>query len=238
MKIQQKNIIIIFACVLIAVLGFFGLTFVTENSSPKNTNIISENNAGEVNLKENIQDAQMQKQEVVKPSENYFNYKVKSGEVSYTIKKTYFPARVVMVTGVTNTVMGEGYLSKDYNDYYGAFDVDFSTLKTDSSKRDSDILGIFTPKIITLVLKTESNEKLKVTDGKIDQKVNGILGINGIEKTLPISIKGTVSETEVNFEGSFTVILSEFNIKTPGVPKIFEVEDKAEVKFKVVGVVE
>lgn len=153
---------------------------------------------------------------------------------SYTVQKEFFDQPTVQVTGVTDLVSGKGW----YVEESGAFGVDamidITGLTSDSEKRDSDILPLFSSTEARIQMLSDGSDSV-VLGGAFEEEFPAMLTINGVTKEVMFNVVGNLSADEFDATGTATVMFSDFNMSAPSLLNVFQVGDEIELSFDVSG---
>ncbi len=152
---------------------------------------------------------------------------------SYTVAKTFFEKPGITVTGVTDGVVGAAWYDEESKRYYLKANIDLTKLKSDSEKRDADIMPLFTPPTAMFELIGDN------TDGKLslaepfETQIAGNLTVGEVTKEVVFDVKGSLSKTSFAAEGMTKAKISDFGITAPSLFEVFSVSDDIDLKFVV-----
>lgn len=202
------------------------------NKENLGTDVIPTQNDG---IMKNDQDsAEMMKSEDT--PENSINYSItQDSTAGYIAQKRFFNKPDAEVIGTASSINGSGWYDNETGDFYLSADIDLTKLASDSSGRDKDILAFFTPKTANIMFgQNDTEDKIKMGES-FSTTLNANLTINGVTKTIPFEIEGTLMKDSFTATGSASVKMSEFNINPPSLLNVYTVDDMIELTFDVTG---
>lgn len=224
---SKNTILIIVALLILGGAGFYlvsNSSTTEEPSTPVADKMMNDNSA---NL-EPKDDAMM----VSVPSTAY-QYEITEGTASYTAQKRFLEKEDDVVVATTEGVSGTGWFDPETGDTYLKAEVTLAGLASDSSSRDSDVLKMFNPALVSVELNSEStgvamNEEYTST-------VPVMVTINGTTLAVEFDITALVTEESFTATGSAVVPMSAFNLKAPSLVGVYTVDDEVELSFDVSG---
>lgn len=162
-------------------------------------------------------------------------YMITKGMASYTVNKVFVGKPVAVVTGVTELVEGAGWYDEESKKFYLKANIDLKGLKSDSEKRDSDILPFFSPPVATFEIDGDNATDTITFAEPFQTDLIGQLTVGDTTKELTFAVTGTLSDETFAAQGSTKVNMSELGIKTPSLLEVYTVEDMTELKFEIEG---
>ncbi len=225
-----------FVVIITLIILVSGAIFKSNNISNINVNTDKQNNFTEtVSSTPTVtaqNDFQNNIREMDKPVDAMMYVFTGGSTVSYTAKKMLLNHEEAVV-GVTEAVSGGGWYSPfEKTLYVGAF-VDLSKMKTDSEKRDEDVLQLFTDTLATFIV---DKANVSITPGNnFDLQIPGSLTINGVEKQVVFNVTGVLTDNEFNAKGETTVLMSDFGITPPSLANVFTAGDEVIINFTITG---
>jgi polyisoprenoid-binding protein YceI len=162
-------------------------------------------------------------------------YMITKGTASYTVNKVFVGKPVAIVTGVTEQVEGAGWYDEESKKFYLKANIDLKGLKSDSEKRDEDILPFFKPPVAVFEINGDNSSDTITLSEPFETDLIGKLTVGSTTKELTFAVKGTLTEETFAAQGSTKVNMSEFGIKTPSLLNVYTVEDMTELKFDIEG---
>jgi polyisoprenoid-binding protein YceI len=169
----------------------------------------------------------------VSPSMRTFNFD-EGSTASYTIKKEFLKKPSQDVIGKGDGVNGYGSISLDGTKIKVEASVDIKTVKTDSPKRDSDVLKFFSSTVALLDADAVLVNPLQLGVERTET-LPAKFTLNNVTKEVPFTVTATVTENSLKAVGSTRVKLSEFDIQPPALADVFSVSDEITFSFDVVG---
>ncbi len=158
-----------------------------------------------------------------------------NSQASYAVTKVFVGKPQADVVGITEDVEGAGWYDTAGKKFYLKAEVGLDTLKSDSEKRDSDILPLFTPATATIVLNGDNaTDAISMTE-PFETQLTADLTIGTVTKSVVFDVKGMIDENKFTAEGTTLIKMSEFGITPPSALNIFTVEDDTTLKFTVEG---
>jgi polyisoprenoid-binding protein YceI len=158
-----------------------------------------------------------------------------TSQASYTVTKVFVGKPQAEVVGVTEEVQGAGWYDDASKKFYLKADIALDKLKSDSEKRDEDIMPLFTPATATIELNGDNmNGAISMTE-PFETQLTADLTIGSVTKPVTFDVKGTLDDSKFTAEGTTEVMMSDFGITPPSALDIFSVEDKTTLKFNVEG---
>ncbi len=158
-----------------------------------------------------------------------------NSEASYTVTKVFVGKPQATVVGVTEDVEGAGWYDVEGKKFYLKAEIGLDSLKSDSEKRDADILPLFTPATATIVLNGDnSTDAISMTE-PFETQLTVDVTIGTVTKPVVFDVKGMLDEDKFTAEGTTLVKMSDFGITPPSALNIFSVEDDTTLKFNVTG---
>lgn len=158
-----------------------------------------------------------------------------TSEASYTVQKVFVGKPTAEVIGVTQDVEGAGWYDATGKKFYLKAKIGLDTLKSDSEKRDSDILPLFTPATAMIELNGDNSTDVISMTEPFETELLANVTIGSVTKEVTFAVTGMLDETKFNAEGTANVLMSDFGIEPPSALNIFTVEDETVLKFKVEG---
>ncbi len=152
---------------------------------------------------------------------------------SYTVAKTFFEKPGITVTGVTDGVVGAAWYDEASKRYYLKANIDLTKLRSDSEKRDADIMPLFTPPAASFeLIGDNTDDKLSLTE-PFETQIAGNLTVGEVTKEVMFDVKGSLSKTSFAAEGMTKTKMSNFDITAPSLFEVFSVADDIDLKFVV-----
>ncbi len=148
----------------------------------------------------------------------------------------------VTTIGATRAIRGEiaiDFTQADPTLVGGQISVDLTMLRTSKAERD-EILKVNWLEsgrypIATFEISEAANIVREADQIAFD--LVGDLSIHGVTQPVTFTTVATISETEVRGEATATLLMSDFEVTPPSVPKIVEVADAFELKIKLMAAV-
>jgi polyisoprenoid-binding protein YceI len=162
-------------------------------------------------------------------------YMITKGMASYTVNKVFVGKPVAVVTGVTELVEGAGWYDEQSKKFYVKANIDLKGLKSDSEKRDSDILPFFEPPVAVFEINGDNASDTITLSEPFETDLVGNLTVGNTTKELTFAVTGTLTEETFAAQGSTKVNMSDLGIKTPSLLNVYTVEDMTELKFEIEG---
>ena len=163
--------------------------------------------------------------------EGTLTYTISNGTVSYTAQKRFLQKEDAVVVGTTPEVTGNGSFDVATGAVKLAAALDFKTIKSDSAKRDSDILPIFKDTKVSI------NVDAPISGVKVGEaftaKVPVMLTINGVTKEVVFTVSGKLTESSLQAKGEANIKMSDFGVKAPSAAGIFTVDDEIMISFNI-----
>lgn len=221
---MNKNITII----SILLLGTFFLSGCTLFN--KKTEVLKTPVSNDEAQNESIMEPETKKMAQIEAPEGSKFYTInEQSSVSYQVNKKFFNKPSILVKGTTNNVVGSGWADFTNQNFNLEANIDLLSLTTDSSKRDSDIAGLFgngaaTVKLIKIATPVNEGEEFNTT-ATLEITVNEMTQQSDFEVT------GKFTEAGLEIQGTGNAKISEFGIKAPSADGVFEVLDDLELSF-------
>lgn len=161
-------------------------------------------------------------------------YMITEGTASYTVQKEWLEKPVESVTGTTEDVGGQGWLSADDGSLYVMANADLAGLVTGSAARDKDVAAMWDKSTVaTLMLELDTST---ITLGEeFTLEAPAMLTINDVEQEVTFAVTGTVTEEGFTATGTGDILITDFGVTPPTVAGLYGVADEASVSFEVTG---
>lgn len=213
--------------------------------SKQNTNLVNKSNV--VNYQPNTPDTLGQLDigdttppsgldlSVVTDDSQYYDYVLSSGSsVSYRITKLFIGQPAQEVVGTGTGVIGNGSLSKDGKHIKVNAQIDLTSIKTDSPKRDSDVLKLFKSTLAELTADVDLSNPVTLGDSTTSD-VPANFTLNGVTKEITLSVAGQATDKNFTAKGTSKVKLTDFGINPPSLADVFTVSDDITFEFTING---
>lgn len=234
---NKKTVILIILVLIAAPVGYLLLNNKSlENSMESNAPVIENSQDTSMETTEDVDTMIKTEDEnaMMKAPEGALTYMLtQPSTASYTAQKRFLEKEDAVVVGTTDNLNGEGWFDLANQDMYLNAQIDLGILKSDSEKRDEDVLKMFNTTLATLVLNSVEGEIM--LDTPFDTTANVTLTVNGVAKEVTFNVTGTVTETGFTATGNGMVNISDFNITPPSMLEVFTVDDGIELTFDVTG---
>ncbi|MFC1722393.1 YceI family protein [Patescibacteria group bacterium] len=170
-----------------------------------------------------------------KAPESAINYNLTSASVNYAVQKRFFDKPDAEVVGSTDNVAGLGWYNEDNSAFALAAHLDFGSIVSDNTTRDSDVLGLFKDSNILIMADVEEEDAL-ILDTEVQLQVPVLLTINGIQRNVVFDVTATLTEEDFTAVGETSILMSDFGINPPSLAEVYTVDDETILSFDVEGV--
>lgn len=242
----ETKVLIVIIVAFIAVIAGAGLLLSSNNSSDQTVNevvnevtteseVVQETSVEDNSMNQKVLDSEIQvlSQELNAPEKAFIYRLVEGSEAYYKVIKTYVGKPGEAVMGTSKEVVGVGYVLVDDNTGKLIVESNINDFSTDSSKRDADILPLFTDRQVRFTA--------DLTDLNVDQgqpftlEVPGSLTINGVTNEVVFNVQGELTDDVVNATGTTKIMMTDYGVTAPSLLGVFSVADELEVGFTIVG---
>lgn len=161
------------------------------------------------------------------------NYAFTSATIKYQVTKRWLTKPITDVVGVSSAITGNGWFDKVAKKGFVTASLDFSSLQTDTPKRDADVLKMLKASGINV----EANfSELALNLGENKVLVPVKIAFNGVFRSVDFETTVTLAEDgSVTAVGTATQKISDFGITPPNMAGLYTVDDAVVLSFEVVG---
>lgn len=240
MQDNKQYILILIALLVLGGLGFY---FVSSNSTEDTSTpesammetapaMDADKMMAEDSMAADDSDSMMM--ETMEAPEGATAYMITEGTASYTVQKEWLEKPIESVTGTTEDVGGQGWLSADDGSLYVMANADLAGLVTGSDARDKDVAAMWDKSTVaTLMLELDTST---ITLGEeFTLEAPAMLTINDVEQEVTFAVTGTVTEEGFTATGTGDILITDFGVTPPTVAGLYGVADEASVSFEVTG---
>lgn len=161
-------------------------------------------------------------------------YEVNESEVRFVANKRLFESPNQDITGYSSEIEAGGWFDFNTNTFSMFVTLNSDDFEIDDESLEDDFSKMLNYSDISVFINVEDEEDF-IIDEEINLQIPATVTINNVTRNEIFEVDTTVTESSFEASGKTNILMSDYEIQTPGVKDVFTVDDILIIEFDIYG---